>query len=279
MSSGITVAESYETLREEIIQPEKQTYETRYFLMKWEPALGANAARIVRVLRSLGYYNRSTKTTRDGIPIDLPELAKMCGFSVATLKREFGSLADGSPRNPGLHKFVQREKNYRRDSVTGQVWREENIYRVKMTDPLHPDDEKRLLSLAEERQKGILDRKGQNEPNGNQQTDDRMAQSESDTSHLDSVAPDSESNPSQPDSVTMQNEPPLKTLTLNSSLLLLGTLNNTPDSSPAAIPENTNPEKSRPEAEFIAAVQKLREKDRRGSPPGWAQPGADEVKR
>ena len=52
-----------------------------------------------------------------------------------------------------------------------------------------------------------------------------------------------------------------------------------PDSSPAAIPENTNPEKSRPEAEFIAAVQKLREKDRRGSPPVWAQPGADEVKR
>ena len=49
--------------------------------------------------------------------------------------------------------------------------------------------------------------------------------------------------------------------------------------SPAAIPENTNPEKSRPEAEFIAAVQKLREKDRRGSPPGGAHPGADEVKR
>ena len=160
----ITVMADYFSLANEIIQPDQYVSTSRYFCLKWEPSLGLAGARIVRVLRSLGYYNRQTGEMRDGIPIDLPELAALCGFSVATIKREFGSGKDGKPANPSLHIFVQREKNYRQDAVTGQIWREENIYRVKMDDPIHPDDSPLLQELWERRQKGRSEKTGSGEP-------------------------------------------------------------------------------------------------------------------
>ncbi|MGI4791055.1 MAG: hypothetical protein ACRYFS_19690 [Janthinobacterium lividum] len=230
----ITILADYFSLANEIIQPDQYVSTSRYFCLKWEPSLGLVGARIIRVLRSLGYYNRQTGEMRDGIPIDLPELAALCGFSVATIKREFGSGKDGKPANPSLHTFVQREKNYKHDAVTGQIWREENIYRVKMDDPVHPDDLPRLQQLWESRQKGgkakndsggpakppsqsPANRKAQNDPYG---SSNRKAQSEPNgnarRAHPDSKSnqDDSEPNQSAPqlsqlDSKSVQNEPTL----------------------------------------------------------------------
>ena len=230
----ITIMADYFRLANEIIQPDQYVSTSRYFCLKWEPSLGLVGARIVRVLRSLGYYNRQTGEMRDGIPIDLPELAVLCGFSVATIKREFGSGRDGKPANPSLHTFVQREKNYKQDAVTGQIWREENIYRVKMDDPVHPDDLPRLQKLWESRQKGgnevkksrestnassrtSSDRKAQDEPYG---ANTRRAQSEPygepRRAHLDSKPSQLDSKPNQSafksnqlDSNPVQNEPTL----------------------------------------------------------------------
>jgi hypothetical protein len=238
----ITIMADYFSLANEIIQPDQYVSTTRYFCLKWEPSLGLVGARIIRVLRSLGYYNRQTGEMRDGIPIDLPELAALCGFSVATIKREFGSGKDGKPANPSLHTFVQREKNYKHDAVTGQIWREENIYRVKMDDPVHPDDLPRLQELWESRQKGgkgkdakvdaskqrdsktakspsgvSSDRKAQNEPNGGSA---HKAQSEpygkarrahiaSDESQVESNSVQLDSDSSQVESNSVQYEPAL----------------------------------------------------------------------
>ncbi len=220
----ITVMADYFSISNEIIQPDQYVSTSRYFCLKWEPSLGLVGARIVRVLRALGYYNRQTGEMRDGIPIDLPELAVLCGFSVATIKREFGSGKDGKAANPHLHTFVQREKNYKHDAVTGQVWREENIYRVKMDDPVHPDDLLRLQELWEARQKGgspsksaANTRKDQFAPYG---AVDRKAHSEpygkTRRAHLDSKSSQDESNPSQlaprsnqDESNSVQNEPAL----------------------------------------------------------------------
>jgi hypothetical protein len=240
LEGQITIMADYFSLANEIIQPDQYVSTSRYFCLKWEPSLGLVGARIIRVLRSLGYYNRQTGEMRDGIPIDLPELATLCGFSVATIKREFGSGKDGKPANPFLHTFVQREKNYKHDAVTGQIWREENIYRVKMDDPVHPDDFPRLQELWENRQKGgkksngkptkqdnnesakapvhsPFSRKAQNdpygdiprkahiEPNGNHRRahpDSNLSQLES---NLSQVAPES----IHLDSNSVQNEPTL----------------------------------------------------------------------
>lgn len=248
---SILVIEQYETIREEIVQPNRTTYETRYFLMKWEPALGANAARIVRVLRSMGYYNQTTKQERGGITIDLPGLATLCGFSVATIKREFAS-------NAHLHRFVQREKNYKTDATTGQIWREENIYRVRMTDPIHPDDEPRAREMAEARQKNNpqkgaspqdpkpgrkaqnepkgkqspANRKAQNEPDGGNQHPPRMAQSEPGAGQSAPPPVQTEMGAGQVESDVNQNEPTLKTLTLTSSNSPLKTSSYAADATP-----------------------------------------------
>ena len=274
-ANEITVIEQYETIREEIVQPNRTTYETRYFLMKWEPTLGANAARIVRVLRSLGYYDRATKTERGGIAIDLPGLATLCGFSVATLKREFTN-------NPHLHRFVQREKNYKTDATTGQIWREENIYRVKMTDPIHPDDEQRARELAEARQKNNpptdpkpsrssengrkaqnepngksaasgkstpSDRKAQNELNGEQKGKPRTAQTEPPPAQVASQSNQAEPVTVQDESDASQSELTLKTLTLTSSTSPLDTSSYAADAAPdvfTSLFSEEEPEKTSP---------------------------------
>ena len=257
----ITVMADYFSLANEIVQPDQYVSTSRYFCLKWEPSLGLVGARIVRVLRSLGYYNRQTGETRDGIPIDLPELAALCGFSVATIKREFGSGKAGTAANPSLHTFVQREKNYKHDAVTGQIWREENIYRVKMDDPVHPDDLPRLQQLWESRQKGGREEKGsdkatkrpslppvvrkaqnepygkgghtaQNEPNGRT----RKAHLDSNSSQDESKVEQNESNRSQLDSKSVQDEP---TLIDYSSLpeTLLASSSDGPDFSLSLFPE------------------------------------------
>jgi hypothetical protein len=263
LGGQITVMADYFSLANEIIQPDQYVSTSRYFCLKWEPSLGLVGARIIRVLRSLGYYNRQTGEMRDGIPIDLPELAALCGFSVATIKREFGSGKDGKAANPSLHTFVQREKNYKHDAVTGQIWREENIYRVKMDDPVHPDDLPRLQELWEDRQKGgkeekreggskqpprspagrkaqnelngPSDRKAQNEPNGKART----AHSESKPNQDESKARQDESKPSQLDSDSVQNEPTL----IDYSSLPKTPLNSSSDASDFSLTLFSEPDK------------------------------------
>ena len=276
----ITVMADYFSLANEIIQPDQYVSTSRYFCLKWEPSLGLVGARIIRVLRSLGYYNRQTGETRDGIPIDLPELAALCGFSVATIKREFGSGKDGKAANPFLHTFVQREKNYRHDAVTGQIWREENIYRVKMDDPVHPDDLPRLQELWEGRQKGSkkgeeredgskqpprlsTGRKAQNEPNG---PSDRRAQNEpiggSRKAHSDSKlsqgelkASQDESRPSQLDSNSVQNEPTL----IDYSSLPETLLNSSSDASDFSLSLFSEPDKIIPSVPVWAALSEVQQ--------------------
>ena len=151
MSQTVEVVPGYHSAVNEIIEPDKVLVLTRYFVRRWMPILGENGTRIVLALRSLGYYNRQTGEKREGIEIDLPELAALCGLSVATLKREFGERHDGhrqaipgSPQNSALHKFVHKDRQYWRDPVTNRLLRTANIYRVMMDDPLHEDDLPRL---------------------------------------------------------------------------------------------------------------------------------------
>ena len=227
MSQEIRLVADYHSAYNEIVQPDLLVYQSRYYVRRWKPLLGGNGDMIVMALRSLGYYNRETGEKRDGIPINLAELAKLCRLSIATLKREFGSKADGSPANPALLQFVQREKNYRRDKVTGQIWREENIYRVMMDDPIHPDDLPRLQEILEQRQKGASPsgsgsnreakpRKAQSELYGSPSPVPRRAQNEPPIAQNELGAAQIELPMAQSDSKPNQNE-----LTLSPTLSFL----------------------------------------------------------
>lgn len=210
MSEAAEVVPGYHSAVNEIIEPDKVLVLTRYFVRRWMPALGDNGTRIVLALRSLGYYNRQTGEKRDGIEIDLPELAAMCGISVPTLKREFGERHDksrapvpGSHQNPALHQFVKKDRQYWRDPVTNRLLRTANIYRVMMDDPIHEDDLPKLQEVLMAREKGAQPSKAHFEPKSPKgrtspvpskaQNESEKSQSESEATHFDSKSYESES--------------------------------------------------------------------------------------
>ena len=110
-----------------------------YFVEKWMPLLGATGTAVVLALRSRCFYNRKTGETRDEIKIRRSELAAMCAISVDTLSRELHGDKKRAA-NPDLNRFVEVRKQFSRD-VTGRVSQDENVYKVAMFDPVHPDDE------------------------------------------------------------------------------------------------------------------------------------------
>ena len=139
-SASLSVREVWESAYNEIVQPDHFTVCTLYYITHWLPKLGGNGHLIVTVLRSLGYFNRKTGTTRDGIDIEQKDLAKLCGLGVRTLQREF-------LENQTLARFVQREFETLRDR-TGRITREHYIYRIKMDDPLIEEDQARFEAMT-----------------------------------------------------------------------------------------------------------------------------------
>ncbi len=166
MSEPAVVVHDYHAAYNAITEPDKFVACSRYFVRRWMPALGDNGTRIVLALRSMGFYNRETGERRDGIEIEMTELAALVGIHVATLKREFGDKKGepGMLQNPALHLFVRKEQQYWRDPVTNRLLRTANIYRVMMDDPIHDEDLPRMNELLAEREKGASASKAQNAP-------------------------------------------------------------------------------------------------------------------
>jgi hypothetical protein len=180
----ITLSPFYHSALNAIIEPDKFVPCSRYFLRRWSPLLGGVGVQIVLTLRSLGYNNRKTGERRDGIEIELAELAGLIGVHRATLLRELGSTK-GTLTNPALHLFVKREKQYWREPVTNRLLRTANIYRIAMDDPLHEEDLPRLNALLSEMEKGQKSSKSQNAtqpPKSRQQT--RVSESQNATSSV-----------------------------------------------------------------------------------------------
>jgi len=208
--ADLTVSSAYASARNEIIQPNKILVTTRYFIRRWMPLLGDNGTRIVLALRSLGFYDRRNGEVRDGIEIDLPELALLIGISVATIKREFGEKHDakrqpipGTLKNEALHKFVKRDRQYSREPVTQRLLRTANVYRVLMDDPLHDDDLPRLHEILDSREKGGLPSRAHIAPKPPKGREPSKAQCDSISNESDSVLIESESksNESRPENV------------------------------------------------------------------------------
>ena len=217
VKNEIFVIQDYHSAAHVITEPDKYVACSRYFVRRWMPLLGNEGTRIVLALRSLGYFNPGTGETRNGIEIELAELAAMIGVHVATLKREFGDVKGkpGSPANPALQKFVRKEKQYWRDPVTNRLLRTANIYRVMMDDPLHEDDLPRLNEILVSREKGAQPSKAQNAPQMPKSRRKNLSEAQN-ALHVAQNAPSRAQN--APNKV--QNAPPLKdysALPLNTS--------------------------------------------------------------
>lgn len=151
-----TFVAEYKTPYAAITEPNKLVFCTHYFVRRWMPLLGGSGTMIVLSLRQKCYHDRENGDHREETKMTLVELAARCGISVATLKRELAS-------NEVLQVFVQRERNYRTDELTGRNYRDENTYHVLMEDPMHVDDVKRYNEKQANQEKG-KPRKVQSEP-------------------------------------------------------------------------------------------------------------------
>lgn len=134
-----TVVPGWHSAYNAIVNPKHYVAFTLYYVKNWLPQIGENGHLILTALRSHGFYDPASGTCRDGIDIDQRKLAEECGMSLRTLQREFAA-------NAVLARFVQREFAVVRDSA-GRIVREHYLYRVKMDDPLTPEDQARLDAL------------------------------------------------------------------------------------------------------------------------------------
>jgi hypothetical protein len=223
---SVTVFHDYHSAVNEIVEPDKYVSCSRYFVRRWMPLLGGVATQVVLALRSLGYHNVKTGEKRDGIEIEFPELAELVGVSVPTLKRLLhADEATGVLTNDVLARFVTKDRQYWRDPVTNRVLRSANVYRVKMDDPLHEDDEARLNEILRSREKPggtpVRGVKSSVNPDGRPsgyQNDTQVRPSSKDQNdtqmpskyHFDSPGDQSESFPNQIDPQESQNDTTLK---------------------------------------------------------------------
>ena len=123
---------TYPTAEDAVRKPERFAATTHYFVDRWLPDLGPTAASIVLYLRRCGYYNPRTGELRNEISRSQQEIGQGVGVSERTVRREFAS-------NASLPVFIQVLPSYEQNEK-GCLHKVRSIYRVMMTDPIHPND-------------------------------------------------------------------------------------------------------------------------------------------
>lgn len=152
----IAVLPFYHQVEHEITKPNQGVYVTRYFLTKWQAALGSEASSIVLALRLLADKDGRTFAS-------LETIAQYAGMSARSLRRWLSQSEDAiQPCSPErveqwrfLHRYFLRSKSnrylIRKEGGLSRARRTTNLYEVAMDDPVHPSDEPKLFALAAER--------------------------------------------------------------------------------------------------------------------------------
>lgn len=144
----MALQEAYANVYNEIVKPDRVFVATQYFRKKWLPLLGASLAWVIVALRQHCYWNRETGEKRDWCLISQEELASEVGISVATLKRLL--------KHEHADKFIiDITHRYRYDRKRRKQVRRKSMYRIRMDDPLTPEDEVRLKELLAQKLAGL----------------------------------------------------------------------------------------------------------------------------
>jgi hypothetical protein len=142
------IREAYANAYNELTKPDRVFVASQYFRKRWVPLLGPTLAWIIIALRQHCYTNKVTGERRDWCLLTQEELAAEVGISIATLKRTLAHEYAG--------KFILQVANrYRYDQELRKQVREESRYRIRMDDPLLPEDELRLREMVAERLEGV----------------------------------------------------------------------------------------------------------------------------
>jgi hypothetical protein len=134
---AMRVQEAYANLYNEITQPDKVFVSTQYFRRQWVPRLGHTLAWLILALRQRCYWNKRTGEERDWCVVTQEELAQEIGVELRTVRR----LLQAEHASKFI---VEMRGRYQYDNRLGKRVREDTLYRVRMDDPLVPEDEERL---------------------------------------------------------------------------------------------------------------------------------------
>jgi hypothetical protein len=133
----LVLQEAYANLYNEITKPKQVFVDSQYFRKKWVPLLGHSLGWLVVALRQHCYWNRQTGELRDWCVVSQEEIAEEVGIDSRTLRRLL--------KREYADKFVlEVDKRYRYDSKLGKQVRVKTFYRIRMDDPLTPEDEQLL---------------------------------------------------------------------------------------------------------------------------------------
>ena len=131
----IALKQAYANAYNEIVKPDDAFWASNYFRTQWVPRLGPSLAWLIIALRRRCYYSR-----RDWCEVTYQELAGEIGVSKRTVIRLLQSKQ--------ARFFIQEVKQgHRYDPARGKLVQEPNRYRVRMDDPLTPEDQERLKSM------------------------------------------------------------------------------------------------------------------------------------
>lgn len=129
-----------------IVQPDKQHYCSRYFHQKWLPLLGADRWILIWEMRTRCYWNKTTGDIRDTFEATYEELAAAVGMSINKVWRLLNP--EDADMAALVDKFIIRHETKRRYSRgRGGMVNDKTIWRIRLDDPLTPDDEDRLSKL------------------------------------------------------------------------------------------------------------------------------------
>lgn len=144
----LALQEAYANVYNEIVKPDKVFVATQYFRKRWVPLLGPALAWAITALRQHCYWNKNTGEMRDWCLVTQQELADEIGVSVATFKRLLQHEHAGKFITDVTHR-------YRYDASLQKQVRKPSMYRVRMDDPLVPEDEERLKEMVAQRLSGL----------------------------------------------------------------------------------------------------------------------------
>lgn len=144
----LALQEAYANAYNQLVKPDKVFVATQYFRLRWVPLLGPALSWVIIALRQHCYWNKRTGEKRDWCLITYDELAEEVGVSVSTLKRLL--------QQEHADKFVlDVTQRYRYDPNLQKQVRSKSMYRIRMDDPLVPEDEARLKELLIQKLSGL----------------------------------------------------------------------------------------------------------------------------
>ena len=128
---------TYDDARAALLKPDRVFVSSQYFRRNWLPLLGPTLAWLIIDLRQRCYFNRQTGELRDITECTQQDLAQALGVSRRTVQRLLSSEA-------AAYFIKERRPIYRYSTKLEKVVTQGTLYRIRMDDPLTPEDTQAL---------------------------------------------------------------------------------------------------------------------------------------